>query len=150
MSYPDFIKGTVFMFDCCCEGRKVIKFDGTKKEWVNQDDHFVGEKQKHPFLIVSPKDKNKIENYLTVLPITSHSKYDNPGKNEIRIEKEMVDTKGIILVDNNSYIKIDKITRIAKKNLTITKGKYPEYMGYFRDISLSPLLEQMKLAIQRE
>lgn len=147
MSYPNFSSGTVYMFDCCCEGRKIIKFDGTKNEWLNQDEHFVGDKEKHPFMVISSTEKNSKNNYITAIPITTFSKFHNPSKNDLRIESEMVDKKALVLVNNGSHLKLDKINRIAKKYLTITNGDY-DYRGSFQSNALKSILERMKNAIQ--
>ena len=116
MAFPNFCPGMIFMFDCCCEG-KGIAWSNSHSKYINQDEQDMAGKNNHPFLILSSKDRNSSENYLTALPITSSPSFYNT-QNSIKIQTDMVDAKAQSLVVNNSFLKVGSPTRIFKKRIS--------------------------------
>ena len=127
MMGPNFFPGMVYMFKCCCEGKK-ISFKNNRFE--NEDGFDVNGTEEHPFLIISSTEQNIRESYLTVIPITSSGTAYNDVYSK-KIASEMVRGKAQSLVQNNSYLKIGHPTRIFKNHISKDRTGVPIYIGEF-------------------
>jgi hypothetical protein len=120
---PNIEPGMVYYFECCIEGRKIVKtiYDSNgKKNHINQDDINVGIHHRHPFLIISQISSDS--NYITALPITT-SNSNFTQKNGKLIDRDMIDEKGTKLVSNQSSIKFIPM-RLFLKNLSVNADRY--------------------------
>ncbi|MCK4649754.1 hypothetical protein KAT36_00840 [Candidatus Pacearchaeota archaeon] len=113
----------VLMFNCCLEGRKVnIQTDGKYK---NIDGLNTGTKSRHPFLVLSDKEKIKREKYFTAIPITSpHGTYNQI--NRLPIDAEMINDKAKKLVKD--ILRVDAPTRLFKEHIN---GDVDRFIGEF-------------------
>lgn len=130
-------RGFIYGFNCCLEGRGVSqKIDGN---YENLDGENIGKKSWHPFLIISHTTKNNGEftKYISAIPLTS-SKSSFNQENGISLTSEMLSSGGVMLMENKSIIRKDKIISLHKNHMnssSILGVISPDSISYKKIIS---------------